>query len=133
MTNEMTTTKWTWTTNQGTVQSLTNFWIMLNLLNQQTNSYPNTYLEPSRHLYPSNNMIKYSRKILTDSTIQKIKNEKVNCLTNFLSELYLFGKKHNVDFFDQYWYEQVPDANRQNIHDEKFQLFKKYHDNAPIS
>lgn len=129
----MTETSLTWKTNNGTTIPLTPFWIMLNFLNKKTNSYPNTYLNPSLRLYSENNLIRLSKKLLLDSVIQKIKTPETEYLLQFLNELHELSKKYQIDFLDSYWYEDVSDLDRSKIYEEKRLIFTKAHTQAPIN
>lgn len=132
MTQEIQTNN-TWTGNNGETKSLTKFWILLNQLNQLTQSYPDVYLTPITHLYNHNSTYKYATKIYLEAKLNKISNVQVDFLESFLQDLHSLGKKFKCDFVqDGYWYEKVSDEDRQPAWDEKFLLAKQAHNTAPV-
>lgn len=128
-------TKYTWNTNLGTTQPLTNLWVMLNQLNQKTKSYPNTYLTPNTHLYHHANLYQYCQKIYLDAALMNLSNNQVDFLKSFLGKVKDLSQEYNCDFIkDQYWYEKFNSSKQLTVfQDKKFKLTKAAHFNAPIN
>lgn len=127
--------KYTWKTNLGTTQPLTNLWVLLNQLNQKTKSYPNTYLTPTTHLYEQSNLYHYCKQIYLDAILMNYSSNQVDFLKSFLEKVQGLSLEYRCDFIkDSYWYEKFDSQKELTVfQNKKFKLAKTAHLNAPIN
>lgn len=88
---------------------LTKLWIMLNQLNTKTKTFEGE-LSPLRR--PRIKILEAMVRIYADAHLRGIESEQVSFLKNVLQNIYKFNKGY--DFFDQYWYENASDEERED-------------------